>query len=112
MLSQFEYYFMKFPKEIKVFVESVEWTFAKTMPKWPHEYIVRRNVSEEAFLTLVSFIRNHGFEAPYYDKTYIYFEDVGMVYWTMGAPLEETIIVNRCEKSNTYVERLKKGTLP
>lgn len=103
---------MKYPKEIEDFVESVEWTFAKTMPEWPHEYIVRKNVTEKAFLTLASFIRTHGHEGPFYDKTYIYFEENGLVYWTMGAPLEETIIINRCEKKNTYEERLKKGTLP
>jgi len=103
---------MKFPKEIEDFVESVEWTFAKTMPEWPHEYIVRRNVDEKIFLNLVYFIRHHGYEALFYDTTQIYFEENGLVYWTMGAPLEETIIINRCEKKNTYEERLKRGTLP
>ena len=35
-----------------------------------------------------------------------------MVYWTMGAPLDETTIINRCRKEDTYEERLKRGTLP
>ena len=35
-----------------------------------------------------------------------------MVYWTMGAPLAETIIINRCRKEDTYEERLRRGTLP
>jgi len=30
----------------------------------------------------------------------------------MGAPFEETIIINRCSKENTYEKRLKDGTLP
>jgi hypothetical protein len=38
--------------------------------------------------------------------------DGGLVYWTMGAPLEETIIVNRCRREDTYENRLLKGTLP
>lgn len=71
---------MKFPEEIEVFVESGEWIFAKMMPEWPHEYIVRRNINEKAFLNLVSFIRNHGYESPFYDRSYIYFEENGMVY--------------------------------
>ena len=35
-----------------------------------------------------------------------------MVYWTMGAPLQETIIINRCMKEDSYEYRLLKGTLP
>jgi len=30
----------------------------------------------------------------------------------MGAPVEETIIINRCKKENTYEVRLANGTLP
>jgi len=35
-----------------------------------------------------------------------------MMYWTMGAALEETIIINRCKKGDSYECRLRKGTLP
>jgi hypothetical protein len=35
-----------------------------------------------------------------------------MVYWTMGAPIDETIIVNRCTEEQTYEYRLRNGTLP
>jgi len=41
-----------------------------------------------------------------------YFDESGLVYWTMGAPIEETIIINRCPKESTYEYRLKQGTLP
>jgi hypothetical protein len=34
------------PTELATFVGSVSWTFAKTMPAWPHEYIVRGRVDE------------------------------------------------------------------
>lgn len=30
----------------------------------------------------------------------------------MGAPVEETTIINRCLKENSYEARLKNGTLP
>lgn len=103
---------MRFPKEIKDFIESVNWTFAKTMPEWPHEYIVRKHVDEKLFWALVSFIREYGYEGPFYGNFYTYFEENDLVYWTMGAPIEETIIINRCKKESTYEERLKNGTLP
>jgi hypothetical protein len=34
------------------------------------------------------------------------------VYWTMGAPVNETTIVNRCRSEDTYENRLLAGTLP
>jgi hypothetical protein len=53
-----------------------------------------------------------GYESPFYDKNYRYFEEDGYVYWTIGASIEETTIINRCTKENTYEYRLKMGTLP
>ena len=41
-----------------------------------------------------------------------YYEEAGLVYWTMGAPLAETTIVNRCRSEETYENRLAAGTLP
>ncbi len=29
------------PEDLRRFVSEVKWTYAKTMPRWPHEYIVR-----------------------------------------------------------------------
>jgi len=40
------------PENLIEFIESVCWTYAKTMPKWPHEYIVRDQVDEELFVRL------------------------------------------------------------
>lgn len=101
-----------FSKELRNFVKEEKWTFAKTMPKWPHEYIVRGRVDEVLFERLVLHIRENGCEGPFYDRTFIYYEEDGLLYWTMGAPLEETIIVNRCKKENSYECRLRNGTLP
>lgn len=98
------------PDDLVDFIDSCQWTFAKTMPEWPHEYIVRDQVDEDRFVRLVCHIRENGYESKFYQKTLIYYEYDGMVYWTMGAPLEETIIINRCRKENTYENRLR--TLP
>lgn len=100
------------PDNLRDFVNSTKWTFAKTMPKWPHEYIVRERVDEELFVQLVRHIRAYGYTRKFYQKDITYFDENGMVYWTMGAPLEETIIVNRCEKENSYEYRLLNSTLP
>jgi len=101
-----------FPPRLRAFVDEQVWTFAKTMPKWPHEYIVRDRVEQGSFVDLVRHIRAHGHEGRFYTMTNIYFEEDGKIYWTMGAPIEETTIVNRCKSENTYERRLANGTLP
>ena len=103
----------KFPDELRDFVNNSNWTFAKTYATtWPHHYIVRDRVDEELFVHLVKHVRKFGYEGPFYNKKYTYFEEDGYVYWTMGDPVEETTIINRCTKENTYEYRLKMGTLP
>jgi hypothetical protein len=101
-----------FPPHLRTFVDESAWTFAKTMPEWPHEYIVRERVDEALFEELVRHIRAHGSEGHFYRRVLIYYEEAGLVYWTMGAPIHETTIVNRCRSEDTYESRAKAGTLP
>jgi hypothetical protein len=103
---------MTFPAHLRAFVDAQCWTHAKTMPEWPHWYVVRDRVDERLFEDLVRQIRAHGHEGKFYEKVLLYYEEDGMVYWTMGAPVEETTIVNRCKSDDTYERRLANGTLP
>jgi len=100
------------PDDLRGFINSSLWTFAKTMPEWPHEYIVRDRVDENLFERLVKHIRAYGYEGCFYRKAITYYEESGALYWTMGAPLDETTIINRCRKEDSYEERLRRGTLP
>jgi len=101
-----------FSEDLRRFVNEENWTYAKTMPKWPHEYLVRERVDEELFEKLVSHIRSNGYEGRFYSKKITYYEEDGLLYWTMGAPLDETTIINRCAKENSFEYRLRNGTLP
>ena len=104
---------MNLPSNLKAFICEVDWTFAKTYAKtWPHEYIVRDRVDEALFVLLVRHICEHGYEGRFYKKMITYFTEDSMVYWTMGAPIEETTIVNRCTREQTYEYRLEHGILP
>lgn len=88
-------------KEFTDFVQSKSWIFAKTYAdRAPHEYIVKEKLSEEdkpSFEEAVIYIRKNGFPAFFggYEHTYLYVD--GHYYWTMGDPIEETIILNRCD---------------
>jgi hypothetical protein len=111
----------KFPSDIKHFVENTNWIFAKTYAStWPHYYIVKEQVDGNLFLKLVKHIREYGYEGRFYHLKITYYEEEGMVYWTMVPPQghpkwyppEEEDIVNRCPKESTYEYRSEHGTLP
>lgn len=54
----------------------------------------------------------YGYQGSFYQKEITYYDEGGLVYWTMGAPLEDTVIVNRCRKVNSYEYRLRHRELP
>ena len=101
-----------FPNTLREFINSAQWTYAKTMPEWPHEYLVRDRVDSVLFEALVRHIRQHGYEGRFYQRVLTYLVDDGLLYWTMGAPIEETTIINRCKEEESYENRLRNGTLP
>jgi len=101
-----------FPEELRDFINEVKWTYAKTMPKWPHEYIVRERVDDNLFVQLVEHIRVNGYEGKFYQKSITYYDEGGMTYWTMGSPLNETVIINRCTRESSYEYRLENEILP
>jgi hypothetical protein len=90
-------------EEIQSFISGHKWTFAKSMPKIPHSYVVREKCrSELEFERFVMHIRRHGYKATFGRTVYTYFdwevEGVMHRFWTMGDPLHRTIIINRAAK--------------
>ena len=102
----------RFPVHVRAFIDRERWTFAKIKPEWPHEYLVRSRVDETLFVATVVHIRTYGYEGHFYLRPITYFDEGDSVYWTMGAPIAETTIINRCRKEDTYEARKKAGTLP
>lgn len=86
-------------QKLRSMIARCEWTFAKTMPFAPHEYIVRGKcpLTDEEFEYFVDMQREHGVKERWgsYNFPYLYIDDYK--YWTMGAPIEETIIINRAK---------------
>src|SRR5688500_12743803 len=83
---------------IRDFIERQSWIFAKTFAKTsPHEYVVKGKLSAEdqkIFELFVIYIREHGVRKKYKKSFYTHLDLDGFSYWTMGAPLEITIIIN------------------
>ncbi|MDO4630368.1 MAG: class I SAM-dependent methyltransferase [Planctomycetia bacterium] len=73
------------------------WRWARTMPTIPHEYIVRGRcrLTDAEFERFVHLQRNYGTHEKWgtYNFPYLYVD--GYKYWTMGAPVTETTIINR-----------------
>lgn len=75
---------------------AARWIFAKTMPESPHFYTLRREWErDEDFLEVVQAIRRYGYLEVYKGLRYTMLNVNGWKYWTMGAPLPQTILINR-----------------
>lgn len=102
-----------FPDDVRHFVESTEWTFAKTYADtWPHEYVVRTKKNASMILALGRHISEHGVDGRFYSQIRKYHHEGGRVYWSVDPTPEETTLVNRCDEAQTYEARLAANTLP
>jgi hypothetical protein len=99
--------------EIRAFIGSVEWRFAKTMAWCPHFYnVLHWNPGKrDGFFKLVSAIFNHGYEeewptpaerkrlSSHRKRIVTYFNVDGYKYWVMDPTIEETDLINRAKIS-------------
>src|SRR5665647_923297 len=68
------------------------WIFAKTMPENPHEYTLRKLWQDDAaFVRAVEYIRQFGYRTRFRGRPYTQLNVNEHFYWTMGAPVGETI---------------------
>ncbi len=77
-----------------------KFTFAKTMMSIPHAWSFRGDWKDKKkFRELVTFIRENGVSEEFYGRKYIYYMDKedGYKYWSMGAPVLDTTIINRAK---------------
>lgn len=84
---------------LREMIARCKWTFAKTMPFAPHEYIVKNRcpLSDEEFIYFIKMQRKYGVNERWgrYNHPYLYIDD--HKYWTMMAPIEETKVINRAK---------------
>ena len=98
---EYSCYFVKSEEfdNLREMIARCQWTFAKTMPFAPHEYIVKDKcpLANEEFNNFVKMQWNFGSVERWgnYITPYLYIDDYN--YWTMGAPYEETKVINRAK---------------
>jgi SAM-dependent methyltransferase len=94
--------------ELDNYLAASKWTFAKTMAKIPHEWLARNEKTSSpadnaAFTAAVVALRQHATPKAFGRKQYLYYiAPSGFQYWTMGAPPEETTIINRAIDHKCY----------
>jgi hypothetical protein len=95
--------------EIRDYIGTVEWRFAKTMPLCPHFYnVLSWNPEKRAgFFKLVSVIFNHGYKEEWpppsvkgniiscKKRIVTYFDVDDYKYWVMDPTIGETDLINR-----------------
>ena len=83
------------PKSILEFIEKHEWTFAKSMPKTPHWYVIKEKCDAQEFLEFSKYIRQFGESRRFWRTSYIYLDIDRYTYWTMNDSIDVTRIINR-----------------
>ncbi len=74
------------------------WRFAKTMPQNPHWYTLRKHWrGSPTFDDAVMYIRKYGYKEKFKRSWYTLLDINDMKYWTMGAKLDITILINRAK---------------
>lgn len=82
--------------------------YAKSMPRFPHWYTLRETwENDRDFIFVVKFIREHGYQEPFFKKPLTRFNVDDMKYWTMGDTLDNTILINR-----TFIQNTHRYTVP
>ncbi len=92
--------------EIRDYLNKQDWIFAKTYAdKAPHEYIVREKAwgTDREFADSVLYIREHGIPMMFWGSEYIYLYLDGRLYWTTEESVEDTIILNRCDRKDCEI---------
>ena len=102
--------------EFRQFIARNKWIFAKTYAAFcPHEYVVKERLSDDeqcVFEQIVTFIRENGFIAIYGRKgPNQYYTVDDYYYWTMGAPIEDTTILNRAKLSDYSFAETERGLI-
>ena len=65
----------------RAYVNSMDWQFAKTMPQWPHWYVLREDGSAREFDFVNRLIKKFGYQDKWGSRTKYSFVIVRFKYW-------------------------------
>ena len=92
------------PDHLVIALESSRYTYAKTMPDSPHYYTLSEDWdSREFFEWAVEEMRKHEEQRYWRDWKHGYLDINGFQYWTMGATVKKTKLINRAPHNYSVV---------
>ena len=84
------------------YIEAARWQTAKDQ-RAPHSYTVREWTADDTdFVRFVELTRSCGVIEKFYGTPRAYLHIDKEKYWTMGASIHETIIINRGDANHFY----------
>lgn len=87
----------------RAYINSMDWQFAKTMPQWPHWYVLREDGRAREFDFVKRLIKQFGYRDPWGSRTKYSFVMGRFKYWVdddvlnRGAPLSNAEVRKRGE---------------
>ena len=96
-----------FSEDLRSFINDEQWRFANRMPDWPHEYLVENASIENSSSARSSTSDPTGTKASSFTRRDPDYEEGDLVHRTIGAPVEETVIINRCRKGESFESSIK-----
>jgi len=97
------------------FVNNEQWVFAKTVPEWPHFYLVDEKANNKiGFNEAKLFISENGYDGKFYNINVNYYDVGGWTYWAspIAKHFDSQNMLNKCSSEFTYGSRLKEGRMP
>jgi hypothetical protein len=92
---------------VRRWLESQRWIYARSRPNNPHSYCLRREAGDtELFEKVVEHIREFGHPYPWWGRVYRQYVCGSHAYWSMGAPLSETELINRKSLEQVRLDQL------
>ena len=85
----------------RAYINSMDWQFAKTMPQWPHWWVLRENGSAREFDFVKRLIKQFGYRDPWGSRTRYSFVMGRFKYWVdedclnRGAPISNENVRKR-----------------
>jgi hypothetical protein len=83
-------------EDVQRWLESQRWHYASSRPDNAHCYCLRGEAdNQESFERVVEYIREYGSPYAWWGKVYLQYVAGEHAYWTMGATLKNTDLINR-----------------
>ena len=81
--------------ELQLRLERCFWKYARTLSHNPHHYTLRDKWTDGSFDEIVEAVRHYSVDERFGKTIYQICYLGNFKYWSMGAPIEETILINK-----------------